>query len=143
MNTYLNAVEQYIAHCETNGYATVIVFTTGPVDGNSGTENGFQREIKHNYIRNYVAQDPSRILFDYADILCWSNAGVQNIVTWNDGGTPRTHAQIHSENMMDYDASWNLIAYTEDGDHIGEVGALRLAKAMWVMLALIAGWDGE
>jgi hypothetical protein len=26
--------------------------------------------------------------------------------------------------------------------HIGEVGAIRLAKAQWWMLARIAGWDG-
>jgi hypothetical protein len=30
---------------------------------------------------------------------------------------------------------------TEVG-HIGTVGALRLGKAMWWMLARIAGWDG-
>ena len=30
---------------------------------------------------------------------------------------------------------------TEDGDHIGEKGAIRLAKALWWMLARIAGWD--
>jgi|GEM_PF-1978003 len=142
MDTYLDAVEQYNQYCVVNGYSTIVVFTTGPVDGNSGTENGFQREIKHNYIRNYVAADSSRILFDYADILCWSNAGAQNVVTWDDNGNARTHAQIHPDNMLDYDAAWNEIAITEDGDHIGEVGALRLAKAMWWMLARIAGWDG-
>ncbi len=83
-----------------------------------------------------------RILFDYADILCWSNSGARNTVTWNDSGALRPHAQIHPDNMMDYDLSWNPITHTEDGDHIGEVGALRLAKAMWWMLARIAGWDG-
>jgi len=146
MDTYLNAVNQYIQHCKTNGYVTKIIFTTGPVDdGNgimAGTENGFQREIKHNYIRSYVSSDNSRILFDYADILCWNNNGVKYLTNWNDGGTIRQHANIHPDNMKDYDPSWNIIAHTEDGDHIGEVGALRLAKAMWWMLARIAGWDG-
>ncbi len=146
MDTYLDAVEQYIAHCRQNGYDTRVIFTTGPVDdgaGNiGGTENGFQRELKHDYIRDYVRSDPSRILFDYADILCWSNGGEQNIATWNQSGTPRRHAHIHPENMMDYDRSWNMISHVEDGDHIGEVGALRLGKAMWWMLARIAGWDG-
>ena len=146
MDTYLNAVEQYNQHCVSNGYNTKIIFTTGPVDDGygtmAGTENGFQREIKHDYIRNYVASSSSRILFDYADILCWNNSGVEYITNWNDGGTIRTHANIHPDNMKDYDGSWNMISYTEDGDHIGEVGALRLAKAMWWMLARIAGWDG-
>jgi hypothetical protein len=146
MDTYLAAVEQYIKYCSDNSYSTKIIFTTGPVDDSpvttNGTESGFQREIKHDYIRSYVSANNSRILFDYADIICWNNGGVENIVTWNDGGNLRNHAQIHPDNMMDYDASWNLIAYTEDGDHIGEVGALRIAKAMWWMLARIAGWDG-
>ncbi len=30
-----------------------------------------------------------------------------------------------------------------DIGHIGEEGSIRLAKAMWWMLARLAGWDGE
>lgn len=41
---------------------------------------------------------------------------------------------------MDDDLAGN---YSEDGDHIGRIGALRVAKAMWWMLARIAGWDGN
>ncbi|TFH23071.1 MAG: hypothetical protein E4H10_12710 [Bacteroidia bacterium] len=145
MDTYLEAVESWILHCEENSYPTRWIFTTGPVDYyyHAGTENGFQREIKHDYIRDYVAEDTSRILFDYADILCWSNSGEQNIVVWHDGDSLRPHAQIHPNNMMDYNSSWNLIPHTEDGDHIGEVGTVRMAKAMWWMLARMAGWDGN
>jgi uncharacterized protein YjdB len=142
MDTYLEAVESYIQYCSDNAYTTRWVFTTGPVESVSGTENGFQREIKHDYIRAYVEADTSRILFDYADILCWSNSGDQYLAEWNDGGSLRPHAQIHPENMMDYDDSWSLVPHTEDGDHIGEAGALRLAKAMWWMLARISGWEG-
>lgn len=146
MDTYIDAVEQYIKHCTDNGYSTKVIFTTGPVDNEesnmAGTENGFQREIKHDYIRNYVNSNNTRILFDYADILCYNNSGVKYVANWNDGGTLRPHANIHPDNMKDYDGSWNIIPVTEDGDHIGEVGALRLAKAMWWMLARIAGWDG-
>ena len=143
MDTYLDAVDSYIQFCEDNSYATQWIFTTGPVDraGHAASENGFQREIKHDYIRDYVNQDPSRILFDYADILCWNNNGEQHMTDWNDGGTIRSHAQIHPDNMMDYDASWNLVAHVEDGDHIGEVGTVRLAKALWWLLARMAGWD--
>jgi hypothetical protein len=149
MTTYLNAVEQYIQHCKNNGYSTKIIFTTGPVDNGSGggptaaTETGFQREIKHDFIRAYVKSGNSRLLFDYADILCWNNKGEKYITNWNDNGTIRPHANIHPDNMMDYDAAWNTIPHSEDGDHIGEVGAMRLAKAMWWMLARIAGWDGK
>lgn len=145
MDTYLEAVDALILRCTERGYPTQWIFTTGPVDGNidNGTEQGFQRELKHDHIRAYVSGDPSRILFDYADILCWNNDGEKNMADWDDGSNIRSHAQIHPDNLMDYDASFNIIEWSDsDGDHIGEVGALRLAKAMWWMLARIAGWDG-
>jgi len=146
MDTYLGAVEQYIRYCADRGYSTRILFTTGTVDNYfndvNGTENGFQRELKNQYIRDYVKADSTRILFDYADILCWNNNGEQYLGEWNDGGIIRKHPNIHPDNEKDYDSSWNIIVGTEDGDHIGEVGAERLAKAMWWLLARIAGWDG-
>ncbi|MCU0606467.1 MAG: T9SS type A sorting domain-containing protein [Candidatus Edwardsbacteria bacterium] len=137
MDTYLAATQSYIDSCAANGWPTTVFFTTGPVDGNDNSENGCQREIKHQYLRQYVALDTSRVLFDYADILCWSDSGDQHIATWNDGGTPRTYPQIHADNMLDTNGS-----YVEDGDHIGQRGAIRLAKAMWWMLSRLAGWDG-
>lgn len=139
MQTYLDATAEYMTHCRVNGFPTRVFFTSGPVDGGGNTgENGYQRSLKHDYLRSYVAETDSGVLFDYADILCWSNANQQNTRNWTDfGGTPRTFQYIHDDNMLDLDST-----YTEDGDHIGQRGALRLAKALWWMLARIAGWDG-
>jgi hypothetical protein len=137
MKTYLDAVEEYIAHIEDNGYSTVAVFTTGPVDGYSG-ENGYQRHLKHEYIRQHVYAN-QRVLFDYADILSYNNAGQIYTTSWNGN----TYPMIHPDNMMDYDANWAPIPHVEDGDHIGKVGAMRLGKAQWWMLARLAGWDGN
>lgn len=141
MNTYLSATEEYKNYCLNNNYNTTVLFTTGPVDGNcEDGERGYQRYIKHEYIRNYVANSGSGYyLFDYADILSWNNLNSKQEVTWNNN----IFQAIHPDNMYDYDPDWNLISHTEDGDHIGEVGALRLAKAMWWMLARIAGWSGS
>jgi hypothetical protein len=135
MDTYLNAVEEYRTYCAQNSYACVPIFTTGPVDNYSG-ESGFQREIKHDYMRSFVQQDVNRVLFDYADILCWNDAGEQNILSWNDDGTPRPYAQIHPDNDAEYDGG-------EGSCHISQAGCIRLAKAMWWLLARIAGWDGN
>lgn len=130
MDTYINSVDLYIEFCVENNYSCLPIFTTGPVDGNNGTENGFQREIKHDYIRNHVTINGG-ILFDYADILCYNDSGDLAEYTWNDGGNLRIHMGIHPDNL----------GGTPTG-HIGSVGAIRLAKAMWYMLARIAGWDG-
>lgn len=132
MDTYLSAVQQYIDHCTSEAYTTKVFYTTGPVDEYLG-EAGYQRHVKHEYIRQHVLADSSRILFDYADILAWSNAGEENIQTWNG----HNYQMIHGDNMLDLDEG-----YEEDGDHIGEKGTVRLAKAVWVMLAYIAGWNG-
>jgi len=139
MDTYLKATTRYSDFCKKNNYKTKIYFTTGPVDGSSNlSENGYQRQLKHEHIRKYVNLAPDRMLFDYADILCWSNAGQENITTWKDGANiTQSFQTIHPDNMLDVDGF-----YTEDGDHIGQKGALRLAKAMWWMLARMAGWNG-
>jgi len=129
MDTYLNATQQYIDYCTTNGYSTKVFFTTGPVDTYYTTgEAGYQGFLKHEHIRKYVKADTTRILFDYADILCYDDNGNRNTSTW-DGNT------------------FPIITPTNLGDesigHIGSAGALRLAKATWWMLARIAGWDGN
>jgi len=127
LDTYLEATQQYIDYCAAQGYPTKVFFTTGPVDGSSG-ENGYQRQLKQDRIRAYVAADDTRILFDYADILAWNDAGVQNTETWNG----HAYQMIHPDNLGDGSIG-----------HIGSAGALRLGKALWWMLARIAGWNGE
>lgn len=140
MDTYLNATDGYNAHCIANGYPTKVFYTTGPVDANENLgENGYQRFIKHEYIRSFVRADEGRILFDYADILCWNDAGERRVVSWTDfSGITQPYQAIHADNLIDMNGG-----YVEDGDHIGERGAVRLAKALWWMLARIAGWDGQ
>jgi uncharacterized protein YjdB len=129
MTTYFDAMNDYITYCNTNGYVTKIIFTTGPVDTDSEyfSEYGYQGYIKHEAIRNYVKADPTRILFDYADILCYDDDGTPTTTTWNG----YTYPSITMTNLGDGSIG-----------HIGTAGAVRLAKAQWWLLARIAGWDG-
>ncbi|HLO59030.1 MAG TPA: hypothetical protein VK172_14865 [Lentimicrobium sp.] len=130
MDDYLDATQQYINYCATHNIPTKVFFTTGPVDrgASQGSEAMYQGYLKYEHIRNYVLQDETRILFDFADILCYDNgSSTPYTVTW-DG---HTFPEITPTNLGSMDAG-----------HIGSVGRARLAKAMWWMLARIAGWDG-
>lgn len=135
MQTYIDATKDYIKLCNDNDYPTKVLFTTGPMDDNfmdglNEDEVGYQQYLKWEYIRNYVATT-NYTLFDYADILSYNDAGELATTTWTDNNNEvQTFPIIHPDNMGgDYIA------------HIGTVGALRLAKAMWVLLAMEEGWD--
>ncbi|MFZ2340680.1 MAG: hypothetical protein WAW07_13280 [Bacteroidales bacterium] len=127
-NLYVNATEQYVTYCRDMGYRTQVYYTTGTVDMYyEGI--GYAKHLGYEMIREHVRDDPSRILFDYADILCYDEGSdTPNTTTWDGHEYP-------------------IITPTNLGTtgigHIGSAGAIRLAKATWWMLARMAGWDGE
>ena len=130
LDTYLHATQQYIDYCKENGISTKVFFTTGPVDRNVGEynqEKGYGAHLKMERIRDYVKADASRILFDYADILCYDNAGNLTTDTWNGHTFPIGAAVNVSPEYV---------------GHITNAGCIRLAKALWWMMARMAGWDG-
>lgn len=125
---YLNATDQYVSYCKEMGYATRIFYTTGTVDMYfEGV--GYAKHLGYEMIRDHVRKDPSRILFDYADILCY------------DAGSAEPHTTTWDGHEYPIITPTNL--GTTGIGHIGTTGAIRLAKAMWWMLARMAGWDGE
>lgn len=130
MTPYLNATQEYINYCASNSINTRVFFTTGPVDAYTAAgQIGYSKYLAHEAIRNYVKNDPDRILFDFADILCYnSGSETPNSTTW-DG---HIYPIITSANL-------NPIV---DSYHFSAMGALRLAQAMWWLLARIAGWSG-
>jgi len=127
---YINATQEYIDYCQTKGYNTKIIFTTVPVDDISGMDQ-VGRANGAKLIRDYIALDPTRILFDYSDILCYNNDGSGPRLVTTYGYT----IPVATINNMIPEAALHY--------HISEVGALRLGKALWWMLARIAGWDGS
>jgi len=130
MNTYLNAMQNYI----NNNPDTAIVFTTGPADRSD--ENGYQNWLKHEHIRNYAKADSKRILFDYADILAHNPSGIISNTSWTDGeGIHHTFPIIYSGYRVEYDGGFG-------SGHISQEACVRLGKATWYMLARIAGWNG-
>ena len=127
---YLAATQAYIDYCIENEYATKVFFTTGPT-GNGGIlppSMNYILYLRSQQIRNYVLEDPTRILFDFADILAYNDAG--ELTAESDG--IHTYPSYNTDN----DSGSGLI-------HMGTVGGVRLAKAMWWMLARISGWDGN
>jgi hypothetical protein len=126
--SYVAATKQYIDYCA-DSIPTKVIFTTGPNDGYMAADgaSGYEQYQKWEIVRDSVDNDPTRILFDYADILSYNNSGEVQTATYNGNTFP----VCHDDNMEG--------TYT---GHIGTVGALRLAKAMWWMLARMAGWDG-
>jgi hypothetical protein len=122
---YISATRSYIDYCA-DSIDTKVFFTTGTVDSYTG-ETGYLKYLGYKSIRDSVAAHPSWILFDYADILCYDNDGNDSTTTWD----THTYPVIASKNLQGSGTG-----------HIGMNGALRLAKAMWWMLARMKGWDG-
>jgi hypothetical protein len=129
--TYCQQVDDYNVYCQSKGFTTKVLFTTGTVDSYTD-ERGYQGYLKNEYIRTYVKSNRTRVLFDYGDILCYNDAGERATTTWNGQEYPI----IHPDN--DYNSE-----YSNNTGHIGAAGALRLAKAQWWLLARLAGWDGK
>lgn len=100
-------------------------------------------EAFNDQMRQY-AVDNDKILFDVADIL--SHAPNGSPCYDNRDGQPYSFGQ-NSENYPD--DGQNLLAicpqYTTevDGGHLGSIsaGKIRVAKAFWVLMAQIAGWN--
>lgn len=138
MDTYLSAVMEYNQHCQAEGHITNVCFSTGPVDDTAyDDEIGWQREVKTNYIRAFVS-GKSVYLFDYSDIVSWDNAGAENIKLWTDAdGGFHPYQWVADDNLLNLDGS---DGYATSGYHLGERGAKRLAKAIWVLMARMEGW---
>lgn len=91
--------------------------------------------------------DNDRILFDFADILSNTDQGVPCYD--NRDGIPYISQTGQMEDHPDDGADLPAICqdYTTEteGGHLGSVsaGSIRIIKALWVLMARVAGWDGK
>jgi hypothetical protein len=102
-------------------------------------------ESFNNQMRDYTVSN-EKILFDVAAILAHDPDGSPCFD--NRDGVPYDNGN-NSENWPDDGVNLPAICqqYTTetDGGHLGSVsaGKIRVAKAFWVLMARIAGWDGQ
>jgi hypothetical protein len=100
---------------------TVLVWWTWPLIANNHSRAYCNEELAefNDAVRAYIAANGG-VLFDIADI-----------ESHDPGGNP-----------VDYEG-WEAAYpdYTSDGAHLNETGRQRVARAMWWLLARVAGWD--
>ena len=91
------------------------------------------------------ARENGKILFDVADILSHDEAG-QPCYDNRDGVEycNNNRCENHPDDGQQLLAICQEYTTETEGGHLGRVtgGRLRVAKAFWVLMARIAGWDG-
>ncbi len=119
----------------------VFIYWTTSLARSIGTEVS---DTFNNQMRQYAIEH-NKVLFDVADILSHDPNG--NPCYDNRDGQPYSN-QHTSENYPDDGRDYLAICqhYTTEteGGHLGSTstGAIRVAKAMWVLMARLAGWNG-
>ena len=95
-------------------------------------------------LREYATTN-NIILFDVADIL--SHTPWESPCYDNRDGVPYSfgnNSENHPDDGLDIPAICPEYTTETEGGHLGSVsaGKIRVAKAFWVLMARIAGWDG-
>ena len=116
LNDYFVAMEELEAE-----YPNVtFIYMTDTAD-RSGDVN---RNARNEQVRQYCLSH-NKVLFDFGEIETWSADGT--VRNWS-GGVPYWHND-------------SGIGVSDDYGHISPTGALMKSKAMWWLMARIAGWN--
>jgi hypothetical protein len=87
------------------------------------------RWLRHQQIREFVNSN-NKVLFDFGELETWSADGLQR----NSCGT-------YPYMDDDWDGTYDGCQF--GNGHINQAACLMKAKAFWVLLAKLAGWQGE
>ena len=133
MQIYLNAFKSLNDNTNSN---TVSVYQTAVTD--TADEGGHLTQLYNDQMRAWVKANGG-YLFDWADIEVYNDDNSEkNTESWMDTagilGTPE--AEYNYEKRHD---QWS----GEEVGHATQALAIRKAKALWWLLARIAGWDGN
>jgi hypothetical protein len=132
-----NKASTYLAFAEAHPDKTVIWWTTSLARGIGTPESAsFNAQM-----RDYAALHDI-ILFDVADILAHDPDGLPCFD--NRDGVPYKD-EHHPDDGIDIPAICPQYTTETEGGHLGAIsaGGIRVAKAFWVLMARVAGWQPD
>ena len=105
------------------------VYMTGNAQ-NTGSE-GYNRYLRNQQIRLFC-ENNSKILYDFADLDAWwynssTSLWEQNTYSWSGDDIPVEHEQFNGD----------------EAGHTTFASCRQKGRAVWWMLAMIDGWEGN
>jgi len=105
------------------------VYMTGNAQSTDG--EGYNRYLRNQQIRQFC-ENNSRILYDFADLDAWwynpsASQWEQNIYSWSGTDVPLEHSQFNGD----------------EAGHTTFESCRQKGRAVWWLLALIYGWEGN
>ena len=124
-------VDDYLASMETleAEYPDVtFVYMTDTCDSSGDT--GYNRWLRNEQIRQYCI-DNNKVLFDFGELETWAADGTEQNMYYHSAS---------GQYIPYWHNDWRSDPFYSDG-HINEAACTMKAKAMWWLLARIAGWN--